>query len=384
MGNRICPICDCKDKNIIKRIKLKIPKEYRIANNFDVASCKSCGFCFADTISTKEDYEYYYKNFNNYSDSKAYKKIFDNKDKVIINIIEKLYNKEANILNIGIGNGHFEKYVFNKGYLNILGLDPSVESVKMLKQLGIKAVNASIYDNSITFLKEKFDVVLLIGTLEHLYDVKEAVARLDWFLKSEGIVIIAVPNVGSIQDNTTNIPNNFNHEHINYFSRISLINLFNKYKYEEIFTYSMNYNYSINQESEIISVFKKNLKVSSKLIKDNVTSNAIKAYFDINESNINLSVINKFINTQEEILVWGTGAYVMSLIANYNLDQCNILYYIDNNINKQNNGFNGRNVKAPKKEELEGKIILICSMLYANDIVKQINEMKINCQVYII
>ena len=261
------------------------------------------------------------------------------------------------------------------------GLDPSKDSVIRLKKIGIRAINGSIYNENIS---EKFKAVVLIGTLEHLYDVKKAVQQLINFTEEDGIIIIAVPNIGDIHDNTTKIPNNFNHEHINYFSRISLLNLFRQYNFKEIYTCVMNCNYSSSQESEIISVFKKDNKIHKNLIKDNVTANAIKTYFEINVDNMNLSIINKVINSNEEVVIWGTGAYVMDLLANYDLNKCNILYYVDNNLMKQGRLFNGKMVKSPNKQTLEGKKILICSMLYANEIKEQIDKMKIDCKVEII
>ena len=65
---RKCPICKKDEKNIIKKMKFCIPKEYRISSEYNIVSCKHCGFCFADTNSTAADYDYYYKNFNYYVD----------------------------------------------------------------------------------------------------------------------------------------------------------------------------------------------------------------------------------------------------------------------------------------------------------------------------
>ena len=72
---------------------------------------------------------------------------------------------------------------------------------------------------------------------------------------------------------------------------------------------------------------------------------------------------------------------MMNLMKNYQLNKCNILNFVDNNLAKQDKYLLGKIIKAHKKEELDGKNILICSMIYANDIKRQINDMNINCKI---
>lgn len=74
----------------------------------------------------------------------------------------------------------------------------------------------------------------------------------------------------------------------------------------------------------------------------------------------------------------------MNLLANYGLDKCNISCYVDNNKAKQNQYFNGKLINGPSKELLEGKTVFICSMLYSNEIRKQIEDMKIDCNIEVI
>ena len=93
------------------------------------------------------------------------------------------------------------------------------------------------------------------------------------------------------------------------------------------------------------------------------------------------TIIEKYILSQEDIVVWGTGSYVHSLINEYNLGKCNISYFVDNNEARQNILIDGKKIYSPTKENLEGKTIVICSMLYSEDIISQINSMGIDCKI---
>lgn len=384
MSERNCPICECEKKNYIKSIKLSIPKEYRLHNNYNIVSCNECGFCYADTKSSKEDFEYYYKNFNTYALNYSDNLTIENNNEALKKVMKRYINKNHKIINIGIGNGQFEKRLFSLGYSNIMGIDPSSESVKILTDCGIKAKVGSVYDDVSEELQGRFDAVFLKYTLEHLIDPKGALLQLTKYLKEDGIMVISVPDIGMVHNNTTKILNNFNLEHINYFSRISLKNLFFKVGFGESSTYTITNTYNNQEEYMIMSVFKRDKQKKERYIKDEITEKSIKTYLTFEENSVSKEIIEELIKEKEEIIVWGIGAYTMSLLANDNLGKCNIISYIDNNPLKQNTMFNNRKVTLPSKEILEGKTVLVCSVLYANDIKEQILKMNINCKIIIL
>lgn len=71
-----------------------------------------------------------------------------------------------------------------------------------------------------------FDAVIMTTVLEHLFDPKKAVECAFTYLKDGGYFIISVPDYSMCYTVQLSIPNQFNQEHINYFSEASLLNLF--------------------------------------------------------------------------------------------------------------------------------------------------------------
>lgn len=382
MAKRRCPVCNSDRRTNIYEVKLDNIKKYGLKNEYNVVVCKECGMCYSDTESTSKDYENYYINSNNYTSNS--KVIDDGSGFFIEKIINKYFNKESKIINFGIGQGWFEKKYYSKGYTNIIGIDPSKESVSELRKMGINARIGSVYDTIDKDDEKKFDGVMLKYTLEHLFDVNKAIGNISDYLKNDGIFIVIIPDYGCMQNNTTEIPNNFNQEHINYFSRISLNNLMKNNNFNEIYTRSIILYHEDKQESVICSVYKLSNNINKNINKDYVTEQAIRAYLKNSDCKKNIinSKIEQLINEKEEIIIWGCGAYTANLLATTDLSKCNIKYFVDNNKLKIGQQIDNIDIKKPEAKLLDGKTILICSMLYSQEIIEQIESMNINANIY--
>lgn len=64
MGNRNCLVCGNNSSNILRKINMKIPKEYHLPDSYNVVVCEKCGMVYADTSASMADYDWYYANCN--------------------------------------------------------------------------------------------------------------------------------------------------------------------------------------------------------------------------------------------------------------------------------------------------------------------------------
>lgn len=84
-------------------------------------------------------------------------------------IIKQIYRKKTiaapSVLNIGVGDGYFDRAVQNLGW-EICSLDPNEESVRRLMDVGVKAYKG--YIEEIPFGTGRFDFVVASEVLEHL------------------------------------------------------------------------------------------------------------------------------------------------------------------------------------------------------------------------
>ena len=143
--HRKCPVCgNSKEMDIIKNISFKIPMEYGLPNSFNIISCDDCGFCYADTPADESAYSNYYTNYNVYSFDEGLVKTEE--DQIIDEQMSNFLTLDSKILNIGVGSGKFEKRALRNGYKDIVGIDPSSDSIEILKKNGIEGFVGNIYD----------------------------------------------------------------------------------------------------------------------------------------------------------------------------------------------------------------------------------------------
>ena len=107
-------------------------------------------------------------------------------------LLERI-GKEASIFELGCGNGSNAAYLTSKGY-TVVGVDPSTSGIEIAKQNfpECRLVLGSTEDD-LAGRFGKFDVVLSLEVIEHVYSPKRYVEVVRDLLKPGGIVIISTP-----------------------------------------------------------------------------------------------------------------------------------------------------------------------------------------------
>lgn len=119
-----------------------------------------------------------------------------------VNLIESFHSYEKSILDIGCGTGDFLVACQKNGW-EVQGIEPNKKAEKIAsKKLNLKngAINEEIIFNDIQGLIErnkKYDVICMWHVLEHVSNLREYIEYLKGMLKSNGTLLIAVPNFKS-------------------------------------------------------------------------------------------------------------------------------------------------------------------------------------------
>jgi len=107
-------------------------------------------------------------------------------------------NKNARILDLGCGTGHFLYFLDKKGYKNYYGVDLSEEEINFCKENVTKNVEAM---DGFDFLKKnrKFDLIVLNDVLEHIKkeSLFEFLKLIHNSLEKGGRLLIKVPNMAN-------------------------------------------------------------------------------------------------------------------------------------------------------------------------------------------
>ena len=92
-----------------------------------------------------------------------------------------------NILDLGSGTGGLLKYFENKGH-NVFGIEPNYEYFKYSKKNLKNIINKNFEDYK--YKKNFFDIVLIIGTLEHINNPKKTIKMVNEITKKKSLMIV--------------------------------------------------------------------------------------------------------------------------------------------------------------------------------------------------
>ena len=158
---RKCPICGNKKAKILSNISMCLQEGNPLPSTYNVVSCLECGFTYADVNATQKEYDYYYSNYNVYTENNSLKRDFrDEEYQYAYELIISRVGLNAKILDIGCGSGDFLEYLKNKGFKDLCGMDPSESSIGMLEKKGMKGIWGRISDPVSEKEWGKYDVVV--------------------------------------------------------------------------------------------------------------------------------------------------------------------------------------------------------------------------------
>ncbi len=347
-----------------------------IMDGYDVVACKNCGFVYSDNIPGQDEFNKYYEVMSkwefNYKDgvvSDDYQKYFK---KIVDFLVPYLTNKNVNIMDIGCSTGCLLNMFKEKGYSNLLGVDPSSACVKTVKELyNINAVASTISNLSVD---KKFDVIILSAVLEHLVDFSGSMNKIRSLLNDEGLLFVEVPDATRFDSYIFTPFQQFSIEHIDYFSDLSLKNLLAKFGFEVI-EMQKNEN-TVNQtiDPDIFVLSRISNKLNHKIVKDDITEKKLGDYISkCREMDVK---VNKFLNEtlakNDKIIIWGVGTHTQRLVG-AGLDLSKVLYFVDSNSRYRGKKINGVEVKSPQDIK-EDTPILVSTFSYQEEVVRQIKD----------
>lgn len=127
-----------------------------------------------------------------------------NRRAVVLRFLDEYaQNRSLRILEVGCGSGGVIQEVLKRGH-KVVGTDISGEMLKEAKETTkdypIDAVYIKGDIERIPVSDNSFDVVICVGVLQYLQNDKKAVGEMNRVLKTDGIVILTLPNIFRISN----------------------------------------------------------------------------------------------------------------------------------------------------------------------------------------
>ncbi len=214
-----CYICGSTKIEFYKKIK-----------GFSLLKCKKCNLKWVVNITEKEIIEFYDQNYfysnskMGYADYLADEKNHRRNAKSILHSVNKIKDlTKLKVLDVGCAMGFLLDEARRFKACDVYGVEVSNYAYAYAKSsLEIDVIHGEL--DSSHFASEFFDVVFLIGTIEHLLSPKKTLAIINRVLKSDGLLVITtIDTSGLFRLYSIKPP-----EHLFYFNHNNIVILLTK------------------------------------------------------------------------------------------------------------------------------------------------------------
>jgi hypothetical protein len=223
----------------------------------------------------------------------------------------------------------------------------------------------------------RFDCMILSHVLEHVRDLKIAVANLAGAVQGSGLAYIELPDAPRYADFVYAPFQDFNTEHINHFSRASLDNLMGAHGFEALGGQTRTMQASADTLAPAFYAIYRSTGKRRALVKDRLLKPAIVKYIDMSArlmSRID-KCIQDALRSSPELIVWGTGQLTLKLLAESSLATARIKAYVDSNPVNQGRQLRGVSILAPADILGLPQPILIATMLHQSEILADMKRL---------
>ncbi len=227
-----CEICNCKKT---KEITLKSSWGNNKWGVLPVHCCVNCGFIFQNPRFDKHVYQEYYNNaYRNITleSIKPPKTFLDDQKKrgeLLFKFIKKYIPKKGSMLDVGCSAGMMLLPFLRNGW-KCSGNDPvesHIEYGRNKYQLSLEAIQAE----DMVLKKNSLDLIIIMGSLEHVYDMNIVMEKCEKAIKKNGILVLEAR--GNPLGYTKNY---FNLSHHRYFYENTMQLTMRKYGWEPFLT----------------------------------------------------------------------------------------------------------------------------------------------------
>jgi 2-polyprenyl-3-methyl-5-hydroxy-6-metoxy-1,4-benzoquinol methylase len=235
--------------------------------------CQQCGHVVADLLlSDQELFELYKKDYffgDEYSDYVADKKIIQKNFKLRLKTLKTFIKPtvHSKLLEIGCAYGFFLDIAQNR-FNQVQGIDITADGIRYAREvLKLDVLQGDLLKHD--FGAQKFDVVCMWDTIEHLRQPEQYIEKISKSMESGALLAITTGDIGSLNARLRQEKWRLIHPptHIHYFSKQSLANMLNNYGFDVVYNQYCGFYRSIDNIAYNIFVLRHKQPKLYKLLK---------------------------------------------------------------------------------------------------------------------
>ncbi len=389
-ASRSCAVCGQQNKEPLFQQRFSNLSSGSLHSGYDVVACRECGFCFADHIPGQEAFDEYYEKMSKYEhhNSGGETSAYDlGRFQTCVSFLTSFHTKlSARVLEVGCSTGGLLALLKTVGYTNVLGVDPSPACASVAaRQYGIRVISAKLSD--VPLPDESFDLILLMGVLEHVRDLEQALIRLKKLLAPRGQIYFSVPDASRYVEGEDAPFQEFSCEHINFFGPVSFTNLLARHGFSLVASRQEMIQGNYRTSTAVLhAAYQREAaaEFSPPLIRDTETILGLKKYIEqsrLEDERLH-RIVDGIVADGQPLIVWGTGSLTLRLLETSRLKEANLSAFVDSNPRYQGKTLNGVPIIGPGSLSNLSAPILISSRVYQKEIRDQIvNVLKLKNRV---
>ena len=349
---RACPVCAFGEGEFLHHQEYLAPRELHAPGAVDIVACARCGVGFADFVARQEELDEAYRDHSKYADTSLYAGHEDDDEQRVQPPTDAPWDLKrlshtaqwlsqhvpltSRVLDAGCATGALLGYLIERGFSDLVGLDPSPVATKTVaEQYAIPTVTGSFLDPPEDL--GTFDVVVLSHVLEHLADVNSAIQGLWTLTRPGGSVYIEVPDAERYADYLVAPFHDFNTEHINHFSSATLLTAMNLAGFEAVIVDKKEVLCSpTDLYPAVFGLFRRppHPEPAKEISKDVALILSLRRYVD-DSSALLTAIVDRVLAEvgDEPVVVWGAGQLSMKLLAGP-LDSVTVSTVVDTSASK--------------------------------------------------
>ena len=367
-SSKICAFCDSSNIDLIMDFgTMALAGGFLKKNNFDKEPqfrmrMAFCNDCYAVQIIDSIPPDLMFKDYFYFSSSietlKNHFKEYANE------ITERFLDpNHASVLEFGCNDGILLKPFANLGIKTIIGVDPAENVIKTINDERIQTIcdyfNKDV-SNNVVKNYGKMDVVLANNAFAHIDKIQETTEAVKNVLTDDGIFVFEVHKLGVVIDELQY--DMIYHEHIYYYSLLSVINHFKRYSMKvfdikEIPTHGGSYRFYICNENGKFS--NKSTENVQKIINHEKRKgyNKLDTFLEFsnnvqNAKNDLMDLLNKLKLDGKNIVGYGASGRANTMIQYCGIDSNLIDYMVDDSKAKQGFYTPGSHLEIRSNESL--------------------------------
>jgi len=398
MINRVCPLCRSSEAAILGEQRYCLEPESTLPEFTEIVSCVDCGFVFARSNHTAEDYKAYYASQTRYestvdaSGSGEYA-LDEQRIRDLVDLLTVSLPADASILDIGAAKGGVLKELKLKGFVNLYAMDPSSVCVQSISAQGIEAHRANLEDRQWPFDPMQFDLIILSHVLEHVFDISACLENAQQRLKENGRIYIEVPDAARYSNEGFPPFYFFDPEHINHFNLTAFEVLAASHSMKIEKSVYRELNVGENQSYPALGAFLKNSNTDAYPNNSSTVSSRNILRYMIDSQNLlasgeNYTKLRQLAAQNSPVVIWGAGSYCRRLLANTPLAETNLLGIIDNDIGKQGKKLAGIEIYPPEQglalSKKHGATLVIAIALNSGDLIAEQKQQVSNQNILVL